>query len=160
MPLRMSVLSLVIGCAAVFAAAIAVRPVVLAQAMIPPTGMGPADKAMAAQDMAAAERMRRRFPQAVRVGDLIGLPLLDDGDRTLGYVRQVVRTPQDKIELIVAYGGCLGWGARARSRCRSKSSALRGGSWRRSICRAANTPPRRRGGERTKPSCQATTRSA
>ena len=56
--------------------------------------------------------MRRRFPQAVRVGDLIGLPVLDDDSRTLGHVRQVVRTPQGKIKLIVDYGGFLGWGAR------------------------------------------------
>src|SRR5487761_211894 len=56
--------------------------------------------------------MRRRFPQAVRVGDLVGLPVLDDDSRTLGHVRQVVRTPQGKIKLIVAYGGFLGWGTR------------------------------------------------
>jgi hypothetical protein len=77
---------------------------ILAQAMVPPTGMGNADKAMAAE-----ERMRRRFPQPVRVGDLIGLPILDDGALTLGYVRKVVRTPQDKIKLIVAYNGWCGW---------------------------------------------------
>ena len=125
MALRGSALGSAIGGAMVLAAAasaapvaaVAARPLMLAQAMIPPTGMGAEDKAMvaqdsAAQDMAAAERMRRRFPQAVRVGDLIDLPVLDDGDRTLGYVRQVVRTPQDKIELIVAYGGLFGWGAR------------------------------------------------
>ncbi len=69
------------------------RPFVVAQAMIPPTGMGAQDMTMAAQDMAEEERMRRRFPQAVRVGDLIGLPVLDDDSRTLGHVRQVVRTP-------------------------------------------------------------------
>ena len=46
----------------------------IAQAMIPPTGMGDADKAMAAAHMAAAERMNKRYPQPVRVGDLIGLP--------------------------------------------------------------------------------------
>ena len=80
--------------------------------MIPPTGMGPGDKAMAAHDMAEAERMQRRFPQAVRVGDLIGLPVLDDDSRTLGHVRQVVRTPQGKIELIVDYGGFFGFGTR------------------------------------------------
>src|ERR1700692_628681 len=40
--------------------------VVTAQAMIPPTGMGDADKAMAAANMAAAERMNRRHPQPVR----------------------------------------------------------------------------------------------
>jgi PRC-barrel domain len=88
------------------------QPFVIAQAMIPPTGMGDEDKAMAAANMAAEERMRRRFPQPVRVGDLIGLPVQDDGSRTIGHVRQVVRTPQNKIELIVAYGGFLGWGAR------------------------------------------------
>ena len=80
--------------------------------MIPPTGMGPEDKAMAAHDMAETERMQRRFPQAVRVGDLIGLPVFDDDSRTLGHVRRVVRTPQGKIKLIVAYGGFLGFGAR------------------------------------------------
>jgi hypothetical protein len=81
---------------------------VVAQAMVPPTGMGDADKAMAQE-----ERMRRRFPQPVRVGFLNGLPVLDDESRTLGYVRRVVRTSQNKIELIVSYGGWFGWGARA-----------------------------------------------
>ncbi|MFZ0527594.1 MAG: PRC-barrel domain-containing protein [Xanthobacteraceae bacterium] len=85
---------------------------VIAQAMIPPTGIGPEDKAMAAHDMAETERMQRRFPQAVRVGDLIGLPVLDDDSRTLGHVRQVVRTPQGKVKLIVACGGFLGFGRR------------------------------------------------
>jgi len=79
----------------------------LAQAMIAPTGMGERDK-----DMAAVERMRRRFPQPVRVGDLIGLPVLDDNSRTVGHVREVVRTNAGKIELIVSYGGLLGWGTR------------------------------------------------
>jgi PRC-barrel domain protein len=58
------------------------------------------------------ERMQRRFPQPVKVGDLIGLPLLDDDDRTLGYVQSVARTPDGKIKLIVPYGGFLGWGRR------------------------------------------------
>ena len=80
---------------------------VLAQAMVPPTGMEPEKK-----PMTPPERMQARFPQPVRVGDLIGLPLLDDNSCTLGHVREVVRTADDKIELIVAYGGLLGWGAR------------------------------------------------
>ncbi len=71
--------------------------------------------------MAAEERMQRRFPQPVRVGDLIGLPVLDDGHRTLGFVRQVVRTPQDKIELIVAYSGWFGWLGRASGRGADRS---------------------------------------
>jgi hypothetical protein len=53
--------------------------------------------------------MQRRHPQPVRVGDLIGLPVLDFDDRTLGYVRSVVRTPAGKVQLIVPYGGFLGW---------------------------------------------------
>lgn len=58
------------------------------------------------------EIMRRRFPQPVRVGDLIGLPLLDYDDRTIGRVRQVVRTPAGKIQLIVGVGGWFGFGTR------------------------------------------------
>jgi len=80
---------------------------VLAQAMLPPTGMNDA-----ATPMPMDERMNKRFPQPVRVGDLIGLPILDDRASTIGHVRQVVRTPLDRIELIVAYGGWLGWGGR------------------------------------------------
>jgi hypothetical protein len=58
------------------------------------------------------ERMRRRFPQPVRVGDLIGLRVLNDNNVTIGFVRQVVRTPSGKIQLIVAHSGVLGWGGR------------------------------------------------
>jgi hypothetical protein len=87
-------------------------PLVVAQAMVPPTGMGSEDKAMAAQKMPAEERMRRRFPQPASVASLIGLPLIDENARTLGYVRRVVRTRQGAVRLIVAYGGFLGWGAR------------------------------------------------
>ncbi len=81
--------------------------IVLAQAMVPPTGMEERKKPMTPQ-----ERMQARFPQPVRVGDLIGLSLLDDSSCTLGRVREVVRTADGRIELIVAYGGLLGWGAR------------------------------------------------
>jgi hypothetical protein len=53
--------------------------------------------------------MSRRFPQKVRVGDLIGLPMLDDNDVTLGHVERVVRTPDGKIKLIVGYSRWFGW---------------------------------------------------
>ena len=85
-------------------AAAADRPLILVQAMVPQTGMGDAERPMAAE-----ERMRRRFPQPVRVGDLIGLPVIDETDRTLGYVRRVVRAADGKVELIVAYNGWCGW---------------------------------------------------
>jgi hypothetical protein len=77
---------------------------VKAQAMVPPTGLDDANK-----PMPMLERMNRRFPQPVRVGDLIGLPLLDDGASTLGYVQQVVRAPKGNIELIVSYSPWFGW---------------------------------------------------
>src|SRR5258705_12693316 len=83
-------------------------------------GGGPMMVAQAPHNMApltpmpteADARMQRRFPPPGKGGDLIGLPVLDDGDVTLGRVRQVVRTPQGKIRLIVSYGGWVGWGAR------------------------------------------------
>ncbi len=94
------------------AANIDARALVVAQANIPPTGMGEADKAMAAANMAAEERMKRRYPQPITVGALIGARVTDNDSRTLGFVRQVVRTPQNQIDLIVDYGGWFGWGAR------------------------------------------------
>jgi hypothetical protein len=75
------------------------------QAFIPAHAVA---SAAGTSDVVAEERARRRFPQAARVGDLIGLPMLDDNARTLGYVRQIVRTPQNRIELIVSYNGWLG----------------------------------------------------
>jgi len=79
----------------------------LAQAMAPPSGVEAEKKSVTPE-----QRMQARFPQNVRVGDLIGLPVLDDSSSTLGHVREVVRTQDDKIELIVAYGGFLGWRTR------------------------------------------------
>jgi hypothetical protein len=54
-------------------------------------------------------RMNRRFPQKTTVGHLIGLPVLDDNDVTLGDVQKVVRTPDGKIKLIVSYSKWFGW---------------------------------------------------
>jgi len=58
------------------------------------------------------ERMNRRFPQRVRVGDLLGLALLDDDDRTLGHVEQVMRTQHGKVVLVTTYGSWFGLGGR------------------------------------------------
>jgi len=55
------------------------------------------------------ERMNRRYPQPVKVGFLIGLPVLDEGDSTYGYIREVVRTRDGKIVLVVPYRAWLGW---------------------------------------------------
>lgn len=75
-----------------------------AQAMVPPTGMMDAKKPMPMK-----QRYLDRYPQPARVGDLIGLPVLDLNASTIGYVRQVVRTQQGHIELIVSYGRWWGW---------------------------------------------------
>src|SRR5271157_2546371 len=63
-------------------------------------------------DESPEERMQRRMPQPVKVGDLIGLPVLDDNQSTLGYVDQVVRTSAGKIDLIVSYSPWFGWWGR------------------------------------------------
>ncbi len=54
-------------------------------------------------------KMAQRFPQKVKVGDLIGWPVLDDDNVTLGDVQQVVRSPEGKIKLIVIYSRWFGW---------------------------------------------------
>jgi hypothetical protein len=77
---------------------------VRAQATVPPTGMMDAQ-----HPMPMDERYLKRFPQPVRVGDLVGLPVLDEQASTLGTVRRVVRTAQGQIELIVSYSRWWGW---------------------------------------------------
>ena len=71
----------------------------------------PADaaKTTTKDDDSLEAKYNRRFPQPTKVGHLIGLPVLDDNDVTLGYVQKVVRTPEGKIELIVSYSKWFGW---------------------------------------------------
>jgi len=76
----------------------------LAQAMMPPTGMMDAQ-----HPMPMNERYGKRFPQPARVGDLIGLPVLDLNSSTLGYVQQVVRNSVGSINFIVSYSNWWGW---------------------------------------------------
>jgi PRC-barrel domain len=72
-------------------------------------GEGPAKETT---QLSPEEKMQKRFPQPARAGDLVGLPLLDDDDRTIGHVKFVVRTQSGKLQLVVTYGGFLGWGQR------------------------------------------------
>jgi hypothetical protein len=74
-----------------------------------PGGTQPEASPVPESSLTPEERMNRRWPQKVRVGDLIGLPILDNDDRTLGHVTQVVRTAAGKIELIVACCGYVDW---------------------------------------------------
>ncbi len=73
-----------------------------------PQADGPPAKDDDEKEQSPEEKMRARFPQPVRVGFLIGLPVLDWEDSTIGYVSDVVRTPGGKIKLIVPYGR-VGW---------------------------------------------------
>lgn len=80
----------------------------------------PADKSAEAdgdkEELSPEQKMQKRFPQPVRVGDLVGLPVLDDGDSTIGYVREVARTAEGKIVLIVPYSAWFGWAKTERGK--------------------------------------------
>lgn len=70
---------------------------------------GPAVLAQQTKVLTPEQKMQARFPQPVRVGDLIGLPVLDWNDSTIGYIRRVEQTEQGKIQLIVPYRKWFGW---------------------------------------------------
>jgi len=61
------------------------------------------------QTFTPEQKFKRRYPQPVKAGFLVGLPMLDGRDSTLGYIREVVRTPEGRIVLVVPYRAWLGW---------------------------------------------------
>jgi hypothetical protein len=64
--------------------------------------------------MSLAESAAMRFPQPVRVGDLIGREVLRpvESQDVLGRVRRVVRGGNGQIMVVVDFGGFLGFGSR------------------------------------------------
>lgn len=85
--------------------------VLLASAVVPqPAAAQHGVTAPAPDNLTPEERMRRRFPQPARVGDLIGLPLLDHDDRTIGRVERMVRTAEGRILLVARRGAWFGVG--------------------------------------------------
>jgi hypothetical protein len=56
----------------------------------------------------------RRFPQPVRVGDLINRTVLQplESRPVLGRVAQVIRVSNGKEEIVMRYGGLFGFGGR------------------------------------------------
>ncbi len=70
--------------------------------MPPPTGMS------------LAQSTAMRFPQAVRVGDLLGREVLRpvESQEVLGHVRHLVRDRDGHIMVVMDFGGFLGFGAR------------------------------------------------
>ena len=92
--------------------AVAILSTVLALIVVPSLRAAPIDYPLVVAQQAAPAgaakdddtkdddslaKYNRRFPQPTKVGHLIGLPVLDDNDVTLGHVRYVVRTPEGKI---------------------------------------------------------------
>ncbi len=90
----------------------ALASITLLLSLAPAFASGPTPPPAPTPDLTPEQRMQRRYPQPVKVGDLVGLPLLDDQDRTLGRIVAVVRTAAGKLELIIPYGGILGFGKR------------------------------------------------
>ncbi len=64
--------------------------------------------------MSLAEAAAKRFPQPVRVGDLIGRTVLRplESQPVLGHVKQVVRTQDGAVDIVLDYGGLFGIGGR------------------------------------------------
>ncbi|HEX4407774.1 MAG TPA: hypothetical protein VH206_03275, partial [Xanthobacteraceae bacterium] len=60
--------------------------------------------------------MQSRFPQPARVGHLVELPVLDENDSTIGYVREIVKTSEGKVLLIVPYSPWFGWARTERGK--------------------------------------------
>ncbi|MCX7314642.1 MAG: hypothetical protein WCG92_14940 [Hyphomicrobiales bacterium] len=98
--------ALAAGCFCTPVAAETVRGLVVAAA--PQRDAAPAADT-GQKELTPEEKMSRRFPQPVRVGFLVGLPVLDWEDSTIGFIQQVVRTPDGKIKLIVPYYPRFGW---------------------------------------------------
>ena len=88
------------------AAAILVAPSALHAAS---SESSPTQQTASASPDTPAARFNRRFPQKTEVGRLIGLPVLDDDDVTLGLVQKVVRSPDGKIKLVISYSKWFGW---------------------------------------------------
>ena len=86
------------------AAETGIRIAAAPQAEAPPAKDGNDDEEDSPED-----KMEARFPQPVKVGFLIGLPVLDWQDSTIGYVSDVVKNADGDIQLIVPYHPRLGF---------------------------------------------------
>jgi hypothetical protein len=64
--------------------------------------------------MSLAESAAMRFPQPVRVGDLLGRDVLRpvESQDLLGHVRELVRDSKGQIMVVIDFGGYFGFGSR------------------------------------------------
>lgn len=74
----------------------------------------PLATALGADSSNLSDRAAKRFPQPVRVGDLIGRQVLEptEAQHVLGRVAAIVRRPDGSMIMIVRFGGVLGIGTR------------------------------------------------
>ncbi len=63
---------------------------------------------------ALAASAARRYPQPVRVGDLLGRDVVQpvESQPVLGHVAAVIRRPDGGLDVIIHYGGAFGIGSR------------------------------------------------
>ncbi len=76
---------------------------------------GPASaQQMKPPGMREDEAAGRRFPQPVRVGDLLGRTVLQplESQPVLGRVERLVRRGDGRVDVVIRYGGVLGLGSR------------------------------------------------
>jgi hypothetical protein len=61
--------------------------------------------------MPPSEAASRRFPQPVRVGDLLQRQVLQpvESQNTLGWVKTIVKRDDGAVEIVVDYGGLYGY---------------------------------------------------
>jgi len=87
---------------------------VLLIAGAPALAQQPAPTGLAREATQGSERAARRFPQPVRVGDLIGRQVLRPVEQqdVLGRVARVVRRVDGAVLIVVSVGGVLGLGTR------------------------------------------------
>ena len=64
--------------------------------------------------MSLAQSAAMRFPQPVRVGDLLGRDVLRpvESQDVLGHVRELVRDSKGEILVVIDFGGFFGFGSR------------------------------------------------
>ncbi|MGA2999471.1 PRC-barrel domain-containing protein [Bradyrhizobium sp.] len=86
-----------------------VHPVVKSDVLVAASAEGGDPTAPAEPEPTPEQKMQARFPQPTLASHLIGLPVLDGDDSTIGYVKEVVRDPDGKIKLIVPYAKWFGW---------------------------------------------------
>jgi hypothetical protein len=58
------------------------------------------------------KRFEERYPQDIRVSDMVVKPLLETDNTPIGRIKGVARSPDGKLVLIVPVGGFLGFGGR------------------------------------------------